>query len=95
MEEDAGSCEEAGWVGMTETGYGFFPGGDPRNFVPDEECCSPEEIESHRIACEEWDKGNRIAPSSGCVLSDGRIMNISTFGIGTYTFEAEEEPEDF
>lgn len=40
----------------TEGGYGFFHGGDPRNFFPDGECCSPQEIENHKRACELWDE---------------------------------------
>ena len=77
------------------TGYGFFPGGDPRNFFPDEECCSPDEIENHRLACEAWNRGDQVAITSGCVvMPDGRIRNISRFGLGTYTFEDDEEEGD-
>lgn len=34
------------------SGYGAFPGGDPRRFTPDPECSTPEEREAHRAACE-------------------------------------------
>lgn len=37
--------------------YGGFTGGDPRNFFPDMEMCSEEEIANHKKACEAWDKG--------------------------------------
>ena len=67
-------------------GYGFFPGGDPRAFTPDEECCSSEELENHRLACEAWDRGDEQVMMSGCVLlPNGRFKNISQFGLGTYT----------
>jgi hypothetical protein len=39
------------WAEMHE-GYGAFPGGDPRDFTPDEECSTPEEREAHRKACD-------------------------------------------
>jgi hypothetical protein len=36
--------------------YGFFNGGDPREFHPDYESSSPEEIANHRRACEEAER---------------------------------------
>ena len=32
-------------------GYGYFPGGDPRRFIPDEECSTEEERDLHRRHC--------------------------------------------
>ncbi len=76
------------------SGYGFFPGGDPRNFTPDTECCSPDEIERHRLACEAWDRGDEEAIASGCVvLPDGGIVNISTFGLGVYMYWDDDDEE--
>lgn len=40
-----------------EPSYGYYLGGDPRDFSPDEECCSPEEISAHAEACRAWDRG--------------------------------------
>lgn len=75
--------------------YGIFPGGDPRKFIPDEECCSPQEIEAHAIACEEWDKGNELPFAPGCrTLGDGTVWTGKGFGIGTYEYDDEEEPEE-
>ena len=37
--------------------YGYFAGGDPRGFSPDPETCSADELESHRVACEAWERG--------------------------------------
>lgn len=74
-----------------ETGYGFFPGGDPRKFTPDDECNTAEELAAWELACAEWDKGNEVRPMHGCVLADGRIVNLSTFGLGSYVYEWDEE----
>lgn len=50
--------------------YGNFMGGDPRDFVPDEEVCTPEEITAWAAACEEWNRGEGVdrgsrMPSAG------------------------------
>lgn len=34
-----------------DQGYGFFHVDDPRDFFPDEEDCSPEELQAHQAAC--------------------------------------------
>lgn len=39
--------------------YGFYNGGDPRRFTPDEECSTEAERELHRKHCEAWEKGER------------------------------------
>ncbi len=81
-------------MGYMSTGYGFFPGGDPRQFNPDEEMDSPQELENHRLACEAWDKGDQQVIQSGCmVMPDGSIRNISHFGLGTYWREDDECPD--
>lgn len=79
----------------TEIGYGFFPGGDPRKFTPDMDMNTKEEIASWKLACAEWDKGNEVQPLHGCILHDGRIVNLSGFGLGTYEFEIDDEDDDF
>ena len=38
-----------------ESMYGFGPTANPHDFSPDHECCTPDEIEAHRAACEAWD----------------------------------------
>ena len=30
--------------------YGFYHGQDPRTFSPDQESCTPEEVEAHKLA---------------------------------------------
>lgn len=85
-----------------ETGYGYFPGGDPRDFHPDHECCTPEEIAAHREACEAWDKGDKpeTPPGSRYLYDDeGKVVAHvcgGKFGIGIYQLEIESwfEPLD-
>lgn len=87
---------------QTETGYGYFPGGDPRLFHPDHECCSPEEIAAHREACAAWDRGERpeTPPGSRYIYDDsGKVVAHicgGKFGIGTYVVEFDSyfEPLD-
>ena len=78
--------------------YGFFHGGDPRNFYPDYECCSPKEISDHKAACELWDqaeaRGEEPTPEacqSGWHTDPetGARYHVlkSPYGIGTYTIE--------
>lgn len=67
--------------------YGPFPGGDPRNFTPDEECCTPEEIGAWIVACVEWDAGEGKDAGPGCSFAgDGSVWNGSGFGVGTYVW---------
>jgi hypothetical protein len=84
-----------------ESGYGYFHGGDPRNFHPDGECCSPDEIANHRKACQLWDeaeaKGKTPEPEecpSGWIFDEhGKpIAHVlrSPYGIGIYTYEMEQ-----
>ena len=83
--------EESGIVS-----YGFFPGGDPRDFFPDPESCAPEQMEAHKRACElyEQDAIQHVSGQHHFPLHDGegRLIGYSTslaFGIGTYTLQDE------
>lgn len=79
-----------------ETGYGFFPGGDPREFEPDRESNTEEELEAHRLACKAFDEGDERVIQAGCVVVGGRVVNISRLGLGVYRFrcECDEEPDE-
>jgi len=55
-----------------KSGYGYYPGGDPRNFFPDYECCLPAEIERHRAACEAWDRGETPDPGGPHISRDAK-----------------------
>lgn len=45
-------------------GYGAFPGGDPRDFTPDEDGQTPEEREAYARACEAAAAGAPSAPAA-------------------------------
>lgn len=78
-------------------GYGYFLGGDPRDFTPDGEVCTPEEIAAHRAACEAWERGERPELDRHhhkiVQLEDGRhgVASFSgPFGMGVYTMSDED-----
>lgn len=75
-----------------EWGYGFFPGGDPRRFHPDEDSCTPEEIVSHKAACDRWEAGDTTALPGSCVHGPGFILTLSGFGLGSYWCEEDDGP---
>lgn len=67
--------------------YGVFLGGDPRQFLPDEEVCTPEEIERWRAACQEWNEGRSEDRGPGCAtFGDATAWTGGGFGMGTTTF---------
>lgn len=89
-------------VPYEESYYGYFVGGDPRDFHPDHESCTPEEIANHKSACEE---ANRLAaarglpcPSGWMRVPGGGVAHVtrSPFGIGTGVMKSATcwEPED-
>ncbi len=52
--------------------YGPFPGGDPREFVPDGDACTPEEVARWAAACAAWDHGAGAPLPPGCAtVGDG------------------------
>lgn len=73
--------------------YGYFPGGDPRDFEPDVECCTEEEMAAHKKACAEWDAGEQTKHEAHrhdvSTSADGKVtvsMSVSgAFGMGSYT----------
>ena len=79
-----------------ETGYGGFKGGDPREFWPDYECCSAEEVALWRACCDKWNeadaKGITLDPENMQFCRDelGISGNGWKFGIGVYTVEFEQ-----
>lgn len=77
-----------GGIAQGDIGYGFFPGGDPRNFHPDFEAATPEEIANHKRACEAAESGAVNVDSDGQWVGDGELVAHITrcqFGLGTYT----------
>ena len=73
------------------TVYGNFMGGDPRDFTPDTEDCTPEEIAAWEAACAEWDAGTGTDRGPGCqAFGDGSAITGTGFGLGTTTRKCEE-----
>jgi hypothetical protein len=102
IERDARDIGEAPieheWIepeNASQVVYGFYHGGDPREFHPDYECCSEKEIADHKAACALWNemlaKGLTPTPeaceSGWRTLPDGTRYHVlkSRYGIGTYT----------
>lgn len=79
-----GRCFEWFELHVEEVGYGYFPGGDPREFHPDPECSSEAERAAHKAACEAADRGEPIAPLP-CHNSLDRFSDGPPFGLGSYT----------
>ena len=76
--------------------YGFFTGGDPRNFSPDPECSTDEEQEHHRQACALWDEAEKRGekpepekcPSGWTVDANGGAIHVlrAPYGLGVQCF---------
>ena len=89
-------------VDNRELVYGYFCGGDPREFFPDRESCTSGEIANHKAACELWDdaesKGEVPKPEecpSGWIYHEQtgeRIAHVlrAPYGIGCYAVEHEQ-----
>ena len=79
--------------------YGYFGGGDPRDFCPDGEVCTPEELAAHKAACAAWDRGERpeCERHRHEVVERGETTIVASFagafGLGTYSVR-DEEAED-
>lgn len=80
--------------------YGFFNGGDPRDFKPDEECCTPEEINKWKEAVTLWNNTNNVKYEGSHYWIYNEVGHIvgsgtnATFGIGAYLYIAEHDPMD-
>jgi hypothetical protein len=80
--------------------YGFFNGGDPRDFNPDLECCSEEEVARWHEAVSSWNIGARVEyAGSHFWIHDANDKIIgsgtnATFGIGTYLCVYDHDPMD-
>ncbi len=70
------------WGGV----YGYPHVSDPRDFSPDPECCSDEEMAAHKRACETFGTPDYQQPKNGCVsIQMGDTTAIATrtsWGIG-------------
>ena len=68
------------------TTYGYPCDEDPRNFHPDAECCSEDELAAHKAACEAWEAGNKVARPPTHIPFEGGHITQAPWGIGTATF---------
>lgn len=74
--------------------YGYFPGGDPREFTPDPDN-KPEELENHRRACAVWDLGLGVARRGSCAtMGDGTAGGPDSMGFGVYWAEVPDDDDD-
>ena len=86
--EPAYMCKE-----QMQTMYGYFCGGDPRDFHPDgEDSNSPEEIANHKAACELAEKeeaARKLKCPSGWIVTPEFTAHVlcAPFGIGVTTFK--------
>ena len=67
--------------------YGFFHGGDPREFSPDPECSTEAERVLHKAHCEAWDRGEVTKVAVSGYISKSIHITRSTYGLGTYEIE--------
>jgi hypothetical protein len=72
---------------IQQTGYGFFPGGDPRDFTPDEEGTLPEERERWKADCAraEEREGAHYLPGA-CRHLGPLVLTLAMYGLGTYRY---------
>lgn len=73
--------------------YGFPCVSDPNDFSPDAECCSPAELEAHRLACQTFGKPDHV-PNRGCTTEHDeggqfvRHVLRTSWGIGVNSIQA-------
>lgn len=79
----------------TETGYGFFCGGDPRDFTPDGEASTEAERERHKQDCAAWDRGEQPNVNANAPhFTESAHIVPAGYGLGVYSVECEcDEPE--
>ena len=84
---------------QSEPTYGYFHGGDPRDFSPDAEVCTEAELAAHKEACERWERGERpeyekhhhdVSQVGNTVVA---VSYAGAFGLGTYQWR-DEDAED-
>jgi hypothetical protein len=80
-----------------EAVYGFPCVENPHDFIPDTECCTPEEIAFWEEAKRRWDAGKRDVRGKRCQDLTGEKgeylghITQTSWGIGTNMVEMDEE----
>lgn len=62
-----------------DSSYGFAVPDDPRDFTPDMECCSDEEVALHKLHCEMAERGEAVTVPVGCGHAHGYGVGVSTW----------------
>ena len=74
--------------------YGFFGGGDPRDFTPDFDQCTPEEIERWKADVARAEAGeNVVASPAGEWVTPNMHILAPRYGIGIYKVRFDEDDE--
>lgn len=79
----------------TDFGYGYFPGGDPRDFEPDLDSVKEGELAAWKAACAAWDKADEAGDlppspeSPACQVTKGGFITFGKFGVGRYSITDE------
>ncbi len=68
--------------------YGFFHGGDPRDFTPDSDASDTERA-NHKAACEQYER-DAVGNPSCCEHRDGMIITKAPFGLGVNRYQDPE-----
>lgn len=77
---------------MKEAVYGFFHGGDPREFRPDPECSTDAERALHKEHCAAWDRGEQ--PEVAVSGWEGNThVTRSAYGLGSYEVDLDDFDE--
>ncbi len=75
--------------------YGHFGSGDPRDFEPDMELCTPEEVERWKADKARAEAGETvIAPPAGEWVTPDMHILAPKYGIGTYKYRLPEDDAD-
>ena len=77
-------------------GYGFFPGGDPRDFHPDPESSTDAERAQHKADCEAWARGERPNVNDNAPHWVGDDVHVvpAGYGLGSYSFDDDDDFDD-
>jgi hypothetical protein len=68
------------------TMYGFFTGGDPRSFTPDDDACTEAEIATWKDDCARAERGEAVRGTpSGQVVAPGVLVCGGSYGVGVTT----------
>jgi len=68
--------------------YGYFLGGDPRNFTPDHDCSTEAERACHAADCAAWDRGEHASSPNGCEVMTAADAGVDGSRVNPLTGES-------